>query len=154
MKTKQSHIKAKFTTEESNAKNLSGEKELVSAYKIVDKKTEDVILDCRVWSTRNGGTVYGSIWADVKKGKFPESWGYGCVSGHGKASGYGYHKESAAIEAAIHSAGIELFGTPYAGREKVDFKKRAYIGGTGEHEYALLAIAYAAGYTNCILVKV
>ena len=29
-------------------------------------------------------------------------------SGHGKAGGYGYHKESAALQEAIESAGIKL----------------------------------------------
>lgn len=157
MKTKQNHIKAVFTTEESNARNLSQEKELVSKYVIIDKKTEQKVLDCRVYvgRSKSSSTLYASIWVDVKRDKKPATWEYCGTSGYGSAGGWGYDKESKAIEQALHSAGIELYGTPYkAHDQKVDFKKRAYIGGTGCHESALLAIAYAAGFNNCIVVSI
>ena len=76
-------------------------------------------------------------------------WIHGKASGRGRAGGYGYHKESAALQAAITSAGIELYGTPYkSGKQrteqhynhdtkamdtviKIDYKRRADIGGCG-----------------------
>lgn len=155
MKTKQAHIKAKFETREENAKNLSGDKELVSAYKIVDKTSERAIVDCRVWATKSGSTFYASIWVNIKKAKRPESFEHGCTSGYGTAGGWFYDKESSSIGEAISSAGIGLYGSPYTHHhEKPDFKKRANIGGKGCHKEALLAIAYAAGYNNCIMVEV
>lgn len=79
-------------------------------------------------------------------------WVSGVCSGYGTASGYGYHKESAALQEAIHSAGIELYGTPYkAGKQrtkteqsynhetkeytrterKIDYSQPAHISGCG-----------------------
>lgn len=164
MKAKQSHIKAKFTTQVSNAYHY--DKPLVSAYKIIDKSTESCIVDCRVYmsASRNASTVYCSLWvSSIKESKLPQphinsyrsEWGLdNSVSGKGSAGGWGWDKESGAIGSAIVDANIELFGTPYPYHDdKVDFKKRAYIGGTGCHKEALLAIAYAAGYNNVIMVS-
>ena len=65
------------------------------------------------------------------------------------AGGYGYHKESAALDSAIKSAGIELYGSNYStwGDSKPDYKRRAHIGGCGNGSMltALKAIARAAG---------
>lgn len=51
---------------------------------------------------RSASVVYCSVWIRQP--------GHGSPSfaGHGSAGGYGYHKESAALEAAMHSAGIKL----------------------------------------------
>lgn len=146
MKTKQNHIKAKFVAQNEAAKNYSGDKELVSLYKIICKKTELVVVDCRCWMSRgrNVSNFYASIWINTKTGFY---------SGTGSAGGWGYDKESSAIASAIESAGVELFGAPYPqSGELVDFKKRARISGTGCHKEALMAIAYAAGYRDCIVV--
>jgi|GEM_PF-5050269 len=159
MKTKQSHIKAVFSKSVSNAKNYSNEKELISLYKIIDKKTETCVIDCRVYSgrSRSSSTLYASIW--VKTGAKCKQLPYDFTSGTSSAGGWGYDKESSAIAGAIADAEIELFGTAYPRSsysqedKKIDFKKRVYIGGTGCHEEALLAIAYAAGYSDCILAK-
>jgi hypothetical protein len=70
-------------------------------------------------------------------------------NGRGDAGGCGYHKESAAIAEAIDNAGILLWGEPYRySAEPVDFKKRAYFGGTGASAYPEIfkAIARAVGY--------
>jgi hypothetical protein len=67
-------------------------------------------------------------------------WVGGVCSGKGNAGGYGYHKESAALDEAITSAGIELYGSPYTSGtpktrpyndEKIDYKRRASINGCG-----------------------
>ena len=151
MKTKQEHMKAVFCGEEKqNAKNLAGEKETVSQYIIVDKKTEKQVITCRVYMgrSRSANQVYASI--RISNNGL-------CTSGHGVAGGSGYHKESAAIGDAIASAGFKLFGNAYArSNEKPDFKCHVRIHGVGESaiDAALLAIAYAVGVKDCIFVKV
>lgn len=70
-------------------------------------------------------------------------------SGKGSAGGCGYHKGSQAIADAVSSAGITLYGNPYA-REtsRADAKRIFHFGGTGESAYREIfeAIARAAGY--------
>lgn len=75
-------------------------------------------------------------------------WINNVASGKGNAGGYGYHKESAALQYAITSAGIELYGTPYkSGTQKtqehynpntkalettpINYKKPCHIDGCG-----------------------
>lgn len=158
MKTKQSNIRAAFTAEVTNAV-VPANKQLVTGYKLVDKKSEKVVVDCRTYigTSRNASTVYACLWVDINGNKKPDGFEYGYVSGYGSAGGYGYCKESAAVQDAIDSAKIELFGTAYRRQsEKVDFKKKARIGGVGMDavESALLAIANAAGYNDVIMVRV
>lgn len=77
------------------------------------------------------GRVYASIWV--------HGHGLHC-SGTGHASGYGYHKPSAAAAAAIESAGIEL-SDPIDGR------------GDAAVDDALRAIGRALGYSNLHVVQ-
>lgn len=143
-KTKREFIKAVFVSEASNAKNMGGEKEQVNRIVLIDKKTEAHCVDARFYmsSGRNASTVYCSIWVHTVDGK--------THTGHGKAGGYGYHKESAALSDAIESAGIELWGDQYNCTKSP--KKKAYISGCGETAMrdACNAIAYAAGFKDCI----
>jgi hypothetical protein len=82
--------------------------------------------------SKEASVVYCSIWVhrpeqrDRKTGELevPGAW----WSGTGKAGGYGYHKQSAALHQAIRSAGITLSRS---------------VSGTGECEDALKAIARA-----------
>ena len=154
-------MKAIITKQVTNARNYSGEKELVSKYVVLGNVNGELreIVDARAYMgrSRNSSTVYASIWVN----------GNGIyTSGKGSAGGYGYHKESAAFQDAISSACIELYGDVY-GRsntwnyaenrentkaeilkiERANSKKRAHIGGVGESaiKSALLAIAKAAG---------
>lgn len=85
----------------------------------------------RLYWSRSGMTAYASIWVRTKDRTF--------FNGSGKASGYGYHKASSALQAAIDSAGIELSES---------------ISGRGESAMrdALEAIARAAGYRKTALV--
>ena len=76
--------------------------------------------------------LYCTIWTNAH-GK-PEA------SGHGYASGCGLHKASAALSAAIGSAGIKL-AQPIAGR------------GDSAMDEALLAIARALGFRRCHVVR-
>ena len=151
-------MKAKIINQVQNARNYGGEKETVSKFVVMDKTGKEFV-DCRVYMgrSRSASTVYASIWVH----------GNGVyTSGNGSAGGYGYHKESAAIQDAITSAGIELYGDVYESSHRWNYaenrentpaeiaaikrrlaKKRADIGGVGESAVraALLAIAKAAG---------
>lgn len=155
MKTKQPFMRAKLANLVDNGRNYC-EKVLESKYLIIDKKTEREIIDCRIYCGKSASSmrVYASMWLHCPAvGDRPSIY----AAGHGTADGGGYHKGSAAVEQAIHSAGIELYGSPYArSHEKPDFKKRAYIGGVGYDaiEYALLAIAHAAGFNDVIMARV
>lgn len=147
MQAKQTII-AKFTTENSNAVNYDNKKEKVSQYVIIDKNTERRIVDCRVYMGRssNSSTVFCSLWVNIKENKKPKTWQYAGTSGTGSAGGYGYHKQSAAVQDALTSAGIELYNAD---------KTRRYIDGVGDSAIreALLAVAYAAGYNSVIFVS-
>ena len=88
----------------SNGTNLSGQKEMVSAMcavALIDGKMREVVV-ARWYKARKSdraSSVYASIW----------TYGAGFdISGHGRATGYGYHKASAALSTAIDSAGIVL----------------------------------------------
>ena len=155
MKTKQPAIRATFTAENSNARNRANEKEIVGGFKLICRKAEAEVVDVRFYMGRGSyaSTVYCSIWVTLAAGKKPADWEYWTVSGSGHAGGYGYDKRSSALEDAIERAGIELYGDCYGRAEKPDFKKRARIGGTGVVEPALCAIAYAAGFPDCIMVE-
>lgn len=76
--------------------------------------------------------LYCTIWANAH--------GLPWASGHGYASGCGYHKASAALSAACGSAGITL-AQPISGR------------GDGAVDEALLAIARALGFRRCHVVR-
>lgn len=167
MKAQQNLLKAVFTEECDNAKHPT-DKEKVSHYLVLDKKTERVIIDCRTYMGRSNSTstVWASLWVNLRANKKPEGWVYAFTSGSGKAGGWGYHKESAAVQDAISSAGIELFGEVYSGQTPSDpkefakykreiMKKRAYIDGVGDGaiKKALLTIAYAAGFNDVIYVN-
>jgi len=76
--------------------------------------------------------LYCTIWTNAH-GK-PEA------SGHGYASGCGYHKPSAALAEACRSAGIKL-AQPIDGR------------GDSVMDEALLAIAHALGFRRCHVVR-
>lgn len=158
MKTKQANMKAVFTKKCDNAINQGGKMETISQFILIDKKTEREVIVARTYMGRgrSASQVKASIWVDLSSKKKPDGWEYGHTSGAGSAGGFGYDKASTAIADAIESAGIELYGTAYLRHgEKVDFKKRVYFGGVGvtATRSALLAIAYAAGWTDVIFVE-
>lgn len=95
-------MQATFIGTQSNARQL--DKEVVSTMGLVariDGKLSKVV-DARFYMSRTGdgaSPVYCAIWVSA-----PNSY----TSGRGKASGYGYHKTSAALCEAIESAGFKL----------------------------------------------
>ena len=91
-------------TTQSNGKNLSPQKELVnamSAIAVINGKMREVVVARWYMARKSDGAspVYASIWT--------YGAGFG-ISGHGRATGYGYHKASAALSKALDSAGIVL----------------------------------------------
>jgi hypothetical protein len=90
------------------------------------------VIDCRCYMGRSSSAsvVYASIWVHGNN----RWW-----SGSGSAGGYGYHKTSAAIAAAIRSAGITL------GED---------IGGAGDYavKEAFERMVRALGYQEFIIV--
>ena len=153
-------MKAVITKPQQNGYNYSRDKELMHAYTVMGRINGKLIevLTARTYMarSRSASKVYASIWVHIGD----------CVSGAGSAGGYGYHKESAAFQDAIKSAGIELYGSAYgepdrwnhpekreytpkerAAMKRADDKKRCFIGGVGETAMraAFEAIAKAAG---------
>ena len=120
----------------SNGKNMSCQKEMISAMSAVavinGKMCEVVVARWYIARKSDGASpVYASIW----------TYGAGFdISGHGRATGYGYHKASAALSEALDSAGIVL-------SERIDGL------GDGASQRALEAIARAiAGDAADILI--
>ena len=113
------------------------EKEQRQAIVIVDRKSGAQPVVVRVWTarSRSPGASYCSIWAHGPKGSGVH------VAGHGRATGWGYHRPSAALAAALDSAGVTL-------SEAID--------GRGESAMidACKAVAVAAGFKASQLVAV
>lgn len=160
MKTKQPYMKAVMPlVSVSNARNYGGEKEQIRGIKLIDKKTERVIVDVRWYMSKRSSdsVVYCSLWC-IGRGAYEAAHS---TSGKGTAGGYGYHKASAALASAITSAGITLYGSPYGRPVNQDshkvtkalLKSAVHIAGCGDGsiECALLSIAYAMGYRDVIL---
>ena len=99
-----------------NGRNYGGEKETIATYRFIaphpkykvgddyyGDKPYTAAIEVRVYMARSASasTVYATIWARSRDGKTH-------MSGTGKAGGYGYHKESAAINSAMSSAGVEF----------------------------------------------
>lgn len=145
-------MRAKFNgLHNQNGRNYGGEKETTLRMIVVGKRGKELapIVEARFYMgrSRTASTVYCSLWVH----------GAEYCAGHGVASGYGYHKESAALQSAINSAGVSLFGSNYAytqNGEKPNFKKAAHIGACGysSMETALKAIARAAGAKGQLLI--
>jgi hypothetical protein len=118
------------TTPNQNARNLSGDKETIQTLNAVAyDRAHDAIrtyITVHIYASRSAGhsgQIHASIWCHHAP----------CpTSGYGKAGGYGYHKPSAALQAAIRSVGITL-AQPIEGR------------GEQAMEKALRAIAIAQG---------
>jgi len=91
------------------------------------------LIQLRIYWTDS--RAYACIWIDGGKNKF-------YASGSGFAGGYGYHKESAAMEEALESAGIVI-----------DYRDSISGRGEGAMESALMAIARKLGYRKAHICK-
>ncbi len=125
-------MKATIGKQVSNAVNYGDKKELIKTFNLITDELKEIItVRCYMGRSASASTVYASIWINAP--------GYHS-SGRGNAGGYGYHKESAAISAAIESAGITLDQS---------------IEGVGNTaiEDALKAIAAALGFSDVLIVE-
>ena len=97
-------MKATIEAMQSKARNLANKKETAGTIHLVAvcKGEIKTLADARFYIARRSdgaSPVYCSVWLSGPKG---------CTSGYGVASGYGYHKSSAALDAALRSAGFTL----------------------------------------------
>ncbi|HET8706646.1 MAG TPA: hypothetical protein VFM46_10125 [Pseudomonadales bacterium] len=119
-----------------NGKNMTGEKETVARYHVVgidDKGAIAEAVDCRVYMARKSdgaSPVYASIWIHANGVH---------TAGNGRACGYGYHKESAAIGSALTSAGVVL-------SEDIDGR------GDSSTRAALVAVGEALGLKQVMVI--
>ena len=129
-----------------NARNLGRDKETVATVNVVayskGELLDVVIARWYMGRSRDPHTVGCSVWVsehryDTDRKRHYRSDTHG---GHGAASGYGHHRNSAALDSAITSAGFKLT-LPIDGR------------GDTAVEEALLAIARGMGYRKLLLVR-
>lgn len=125
------------TAGKQNGHNYSGEKRLCAAYSVVaisplSGDLEEPIT-VRIWCdwSKSPSNNYASIW--IHNASFHSA-------GHGRANGWGYHRPSAALDAAIKSAGIVL-SSPIDGV------------GDGAMQSAMAAIAEALGYSHFMVTS-
>ena len=133
---------AKITKQMSNGRNLGDKKEVINIIAVIAKLNGCMrtIAECRCYMAKSSSAsqVYCSLWV----------YGNNDTSGSGSAGGYGYHKASAALSAAIKDAGIELYGNQYEDIGKtLDSSAIACISGCGSSamDAAMYAIAEATG---------
>lgn len=129
------------TTDRSNAKHL--DKEIVRKYHVAGMLNGELVsvLTANIYKSRSGdgaSPVYCALWVHAK-GVY--------TSGRGKASGYGYHKFSAVIDAALTSAGIELNNSKTGELVTID--------GVGDSaiEEAFIAIGKACGLDSVLILS-
>lgn len=186
MQTEYRAILPALGSEGENARNLAGEKEEVNRLRVVVfdaaavKETAarykdmgstfterdrayfgfPVPVDARFWMGRSSKsmTVYCSVWIQTRAGLHGSKTRY--LSGRGEAGGCGYHKKSAALEAALRSAGVRIESRRVAHegseRDAAQLAERPDLGrwdsasfggaGDGAMQDVLLAVADAAGY--------
>lgn len=122
-------MKATIVNEKHNAKISYDQKELVRAYVVLSGNKEAIKVELFMGRSNSASVVYCNFFI------------IGLQSGAGSAGGGGYDKQSAAVSAAIESAGIKLS------------KDISGVGPTAIRE-ALGAIMEALGYKDHIIVEV
>ena len=134
------------TTDRSNAKHL--DKEIVRKYHVAGMLNGELVsvLTANIYMSRSGdgaSPVYCALWLHAT--------GVCHTSGKGKASGYGYHKTSAAIDAAVASAGIDLFRELPNG----NLSSQIRFDGVGDNAIlaALTAIGKACGLDSVLILS-
>ena len=122
-------MKASIISENHNANMTYDSKELIKAYVVLSSSKQVIRVKIFMGRSSTASVVYCNFFI------------IGGASGAGAASGHGYDKQSAAVSAAITSAGIEL-------SEDI-----SDVGPSAIRE-ALSAIMEALGYQDHIIVEV
>lgn len=130
------------TTGNNNAKHL--DKEIISKYHVAGMLNGELVsvLTANIYMSRSGDgakPAYCALWVHAT--------GVCHTSGKGTASGYGYHKTSAAIDAALTSAGIELIDIKTGSAAHIDS-----IGDSAIDE-VFMAIGKACGLDNVLILS-
>lgn len=84
------------------------EKHFYNGYKVVTIVNGEMVelVDARLGATDN--CHYASVWLNVRYCDNNYYNNYGSARGAGKAGGWGYHRESAALESAFRRAGMKF----------------------------------------------
>lgn len=84
------------------------EKHFYTGYKVVTIVNDEMIelVDARLGATEN--CHYAVIWLNCFYSNENFAYENGRACGAGKAGGWGYHRESAALESAFHRAGMHF----------------------------------------------
>lgn len=84
------------------------EKHFYMGYKVVCIVNDEMetLIDARLGGTSS--CHYASIWLNTKYTNYDYYNQYGDARASAKASGYGYHRSSAALESAFHRAGMRF----------------------------------------------
>lgn len=127
------HLTATITPQDNGRRIDGGLLSVRSVLAIKDGQVREYVR-ARFWRKPSGTLVHCGLWI------------YGDVnaSGYGRAGGWGYDRMSAALEDALRSAGVTLYGDVYGREEK---QTEAHIGGCGmmAGDDALRAVGIAAG---------
>jgi hypothetical protein len=121
-----------------NAQHPGGSKIIIDVLTVAVIRNGEIETPVRatfyMGRSNNASVVYCYLWVENR------------CSGNGQAGGYGYHKQSAALDAAIKSAGIKLTGSPYDDEHHEN--RQCHIDGCGSDSMhrALVAITWALGY--------
>lgn len=128
-----------------NGRNMAREKEVVGSLVAVcwdaewDEYREPVVVRIYAGRSANASRIYATVWI-YDPADPDENYAGVSTSGHGYAGGGGYCKASAAVGAAMASAGVK-----YAG----DIDGR----GMGAVEGLVRAIVAHIGYPHCHIVR-
>lgn len=102
----------KTLKQSSRAANFATDNNFYGARRVINKENGESVLDARFYVSRSGNTLWCRAWYKVN-----EQCGYGV----GKATGWGYDRESSAFVNALADMGIE----------KGDLHKKDIEGGIG-----------------------
>lgn len=111
-------MKANVTQMRQTDRNARRDNGFIREIAVINPSDGRAVLIARIYMP--GSVAYCSLWIHGDK----------YARGQGKAGGYGYHKQSAALMDAIRDAGITLTGDVYGRDSKSD--KPASISGVGD----------------------
>lgn len=133
---KQKVLQFKPQTDERSIAHYRRENSYRGSWLLIDLDAGDTVVDCRFYGV--AATSYCVIWVSNLP-RYITDEGAWSARGYGKAGGYGYHKDSAAMREALSRAG---------------FSFSEEIGGVGETamKAALMSVAAYPGIKHSLIV--